>query len=128
MGADGKDKFGFNLGTKRALAAQLYERGATQSEIIAATGITQYNMLKDAERRGHRVIRNGASREMTGAAGVKAFGSIKTRQASFDSVSSSTSPFHLMLLSRWRSRRAKICLSVLSTILPNSLLHIPGIA
>jgi AIPR protein len=59
MGAEGKDKFGFSLGTKRALAAQLYERGATQSEIIAATGITQYNMLKDAERRGHRVVRKG---------------------------------------------------------------------
>lgn len=49
------DKFGFRLGTKRARAATLYEKGATQAEMIAATGTTQYNMLKDATRRGHRV-------------------------------------------------------------------------
>jgi hypothetical protein len=55
--AQDRDKFGFRLGTKRALAARLYENGATQSEMIAATGTTQYNMLKEAELRGHRVIR-----------------------------------------------------------------------
>jgi predicted restriction endonuclease len=59
MGAGATDKFGFRLGTKRALAAQLFERGAAQAEIKAAIGYTHYNMLKDAERRGHRVKRNG---------------------------------------------------------------------
>lgn len=53
------DKFGFRVGTKRSIAANLYERGATQADLIAATGTTQYNMLKDAERRGHRVLVRG---------------------------------------------------------------------
>jgi hypothetical protein len=53
------DKFGFRLGSKRSIAASLYERGATQADMMAATGTTQYNMLKDAERRGHRVIIKG---------------------------------------------------------------------
>ncbi|MER9920912.1 MULTISPECIES: hypothetical protein [unclassified Mesorhizobium] len=55
----GLDKFGFRLGSKRSIAASLYERGATQADMIAATGTTQYNMLKDAERRGHRIIVKG---------------------------------------------------------------------
>lgn len=55
----GVDKFGFRIGSKRSIAASLYERGATQVEMVAATGTTQYNMLKDAERRGHRVVFNG---------------------------------------------------------------------
>lgn len=49
------DKFGFRIGSKRATAAKLYERGATQADMVAATGTTQYNMLEDAKRRGHRV-------------------------------------------------------------------------
>ncbi|RWD01430.1 MAG: hypothetical protein EOS58_25490 [Mesorhizobium sp.] len=53
------DKFGFRIGSKRSKAASLYERGATQAELVAATGTTQYNMLKDAERRGHRVVIKG---------------------------------------------------------------------
>jgi len=53
------DKFGFRIGSKRSLAARLYETGATQSEMISATGTTQYNMLKDAEQRGHRVVVKG---------------------------------------------------------------------
>ena len=59
MAARRLDKFGFRLGTKRARAALLYERGATQAEIKAAIGYPHYNMLKDAERRGHRVVRFG---------------------------------------------------------------------
>src|SRR5438105_11217304 len=53
------DKLGFRIGSKRSMAASLYERGATQAEMVAATGTTQYNMLKDAERRGHHVVVNG---------------------------------------------------------------------
>ncbi|AZO59683.1 hypothetical protein EJ078_10880 [Mesorhizobium sp. M1A.F.Ca.IN.022.06.1.1] len=53
------DKFGFRIGSKRSMAASLCERGATQADLVAATGTTQYNMLKDAERRGHRVIVKG---------------------------------------------------------------------
>ncbi|RVD55401.1 hypothetical protein EN828_25220 [Mesorhizobium sp. M2D.F.Ca.ET.185.01.1.1] len=53
------DKFGFRIGSKRSMAASLYERGATQADLVAATGTTQYNMLKDAERRGHRVLVKG---------------------------------------------------------------------
>ena len=45
----GNDKFGFRLGTKPAPAARLYESGATQADMIAATGTAQYNMLKDAQ-------------------------------------------------------------------------------
>jgi hypothetical protein len=59
MATRGKDKFGFRLETKRAQAAQLYEVGATQAEIRAAIGYPHYNMLKDAERRGHHVKRIG---------------------------------------------------------------------
>ncbi len=35
--------FGFRLGSNRAQAAAMFERGATQGEIEAATGYTQYN-------------------------------------------------------------------------------------
>jgi hypothetical protein len=55
----GTDKFGFRLGSKRARGAQLYERGATQEEIEAAIGYPLYNMLKDAQRWGHHVVRSG---------------------------------------------------------------------
>src|SRR5258708_39781595 len=53
------DKFGFRLGTKRARGAELYERGATQAEITTAIGYPLYNVLKEAVRRGHRVVRDG---------------------------------------------------------------------
>jgi predicted restriction endonuclease len=59
MASRGTDKFGFRLGTKRARGAELYEGGATQAEITAAIGYPLYNMLKDAARRGHRVVREG---------------------------------------------------------------------
>jgi len=59
MASRGKDKFGFRLGTKRARAAHLYERGATQAEITAAIGYPMYNVLREAVRRGHRVVREG---------------------------------------------------------------------
>jgi hypothetical protein len=59
MDAKGSDRFGFRLGSKRAVAARLYEAGATQAEMIAATGTTQYNMLKEAKRRGHHVMVQG---------------------------------------------------------------------
>ena len=59
MNGGGLDKYGFKLGSKRSLAAKLYESGATQAEMKAATGTTQYNMLKDAARRGHRIITKG---------------------------------------------------------------------
>ena len=59
MASHGKDRFGFRLGTQRARAAQLYERGATQAEIKAAIGYSMYNVLKAAARRGHRVVREG---------------------------------------------------------------------
>lgn len=55
----GVDKYGFRLGSKRSIAAKLYERGATQAEVKAATDTTQYNMPKDAEKRGHNVRRKG---------------------------------------------------------------------
>ena len=59
MAARRLDKFGFRLGTKRARPALLYERGATQAEITAAIGYPHYNMLKDAKRRGYRVVHFG---------------------------------------------------------------------
>src|SRR5258708_13111472 len=55
----GKDKVGFRLGRKRARGAELCERGATQAEIKAAIGYPLYNMFRDAQRRGHHVVRSG---------------------------------------------------------------------
>jgi predicted restriction endonuclease len=56
MDSRGTDKFGFRLGTMRARRAELYEGGATQAEIMLI-GYPLYKMLKDAARRGHRVVR-----------------------------------------------------------------------
>ena len=53
------DEFGFRIGSNRAKAAAMFKRGASQAEIEAATGYTQYNTLKAAERRGHKVSKIG---------------------------------------------------------------------
>ncbi|RVA00028.1 hypothetical protein EN932_35880 [Mesorhizobium sp. M7A.F.Ca.US.002.01.1.1] len=77
------DKFGFRLGSKRSIAASLYERGATQADLIAATGTTQYNMLKDAERRGHRVVVKGDRYWLVAAGDNVAVGSSSKISAGF---------------------------------------------
>ena len=53
------DKLGFRWGTKTHLAAAMYLRreGATTSEISAVNGGPYLNLLKEAEAKGHRVIK-----------------------------------------------------------------------
>jgi len=63
------DEFGFRIGTKCAKAAAMFKRGATQAEIEAATGYTQYNTLRAAQRRGHKVSKVGEKYYLEAAEG-----------------------------------------------------------
>ena len=58
-GRDKRDKYGLRLGTKRAAAAAMFERGCTMADVRKATGHTQYNLLKKLAGEGHGVVRDG---------------------------------------------------------------------
>ena len=60
-GRDRRDKYGLRLGTKRAMAAAMFEKGCTMAGVRKATGHTQYNLLKKLAREGHRVVRDGSA-------------------------------------------------------------------
>ena len=58
---DRRDKYGLRLGTKRAMAAAMFETGCTMADVRKATGHTQYNLLKKLAGAGHRVVRDGSA-------------------------------------------------------------------
>ena len=55
---DRRDKYGLRLGTKRATAAAMFEKGCTMAEVRKATGQNQYNLLKKLVAGGHTVVRD----------------------------------------------------------------------
>jgi len=61
---DSRDKYGLRLGSKRATAATMFERGCTMADVRKATGHTQYNFLKKLAGAGHRVVRDGTAIEL----------------------------------------------------------------
>ena len=60
-GREKRDKYGLRLGTKRATAAAMFERGCTMADVRKATGHNQYNLLKKLAGEGHRVVRDGSA-------------------------------------------------------------------
>ncbi len=58
---DRRDKYGLRVGTKRAMAATMFETGCTMADVRKATGHTQYNLLKKLAGEGHRVVRDGSA-------------------------------------------------------------------
>ncbi|GEM_PF-5971284 len=56
---DRRDKYGLQLGTKRAQAAAMFEAGCTMADVRKATGSAQYNLLKKLVDDGHCVVRDG---------------------------------------------------------------------
>ena len=58
---DRRDKYGLRLGTKRATAAAMFERGCTMADVRKATGHNQYNLLKKLAGEGHTVVRDGSA-------------------------------------------------------------------
>ena len=58
---DRRDKYGLRLGSKRATAAAMFEKGCTMAEVRKATGHSQYNLLKKLAGDGHRVVRDGSA-------------------------------------------------------------------
>ena len=59
-GREKRDKYGLRLGTKRATAAAMFERGCTMADVRKATGHTQYNLLRKLAGEGHGVVRDGS--------------------------------------------------------------------
>jgi hypothetical protein len=51
------DEFGYRKGSVRSKAAHIYagRKGATLTEVKDKVGSLQYNLLKEVERRGHKV-------------------------------------------------------------------------
>ncbi len=63
--ADKRDKFGLRLGTKRAQAAAMLEKGCKMAEVRAKTGMTHYDLLKRLEETGHQVSCNSGMIQLT---------------------------------------------------------------
>lgn len=52
-----KDEFGFIVGSLKSKACILYRRGATRLEIMAALGNDHYNVLRELETMGYKIIK-----------------------------------------------------------------------
>lgn len=67
----GTNRYGIKIGTKRAQVIEMLEHGASMREVKQVHGQAYYNMLKQLEKQGHKIVKTGAFYTLTHKDDVK---------------------------------------------------------